>query len=231
VTQTRDEKAQAIASVLWLIEDHHRMIAMGRTTGRAQWISALDGEESPPATPNLCHLGETSKDGTVLDCGVCTQTERGGCQDEAWYVRQRKMSAAYNLWAVSLSLQRLWREHPGWAQALESLYVNLPPKVAPTRCLWLDAARVDDMAKQGLAWMAENVHGNVPEYQPAPVKETRRRTSDPERDEKIRALAFGNRGWGKRRIAKHLGCSEVTVTAVLRGKDVRHGRILGADSP
>lgn len=145
MTQTTEEKAAAIASVLFLLEDHHRLIAAGRTTPRALWISAgeQEGYRPPMVIPPDPH------DPTY--------------PDEAWCIRQRYVSRAYRLWVISLKLQALWREHPAWAQAVECLHINIPPTD------WIDPGDCTEMAAWGLQWIAERVPGDVPMYAPTSI--------------------------------------------------------------
>jgi hypothetical protein len=189
VTQTTVQKATAIASVLWLLEDHHRMIAAGRTTPRAQWISA--GEQEGYRPPFV----------------IPPDPHDPAYPDEAWCIRQRYVSRAYRLWPISLKLQALWREKPAWAQAVESLFVNIPQ----TR--WIDLDDCEPMAVAGLLWMAHRVPGDVPLYSPAVISRVKEALADMHR--------LRQAGLSYREIARQLDVSKSSVHYALKGRPRR----------
>lgn len=79
-------------------------------------------------------------------------------RDMAWIECQKSLSHRYRLHAVSLSLQKLNRHKPGWAAAI---YYGL---IEP----WTDwnPDRREEWMENGLEWMAREIPGDVPNYNP-----------------------------------------------------------------
>lgn len=147
--QTLEQKARAIASVLWLMEDHYRMIAAGRLGSCIQYVRQLDGSERwrPPILEDF----EDWPVNHVL----------------AWLRTQRKTSARYRLWAIGLALQKLEKLEPKQAAAVKACYIEIPPPFD-----WYD--NLQALADDGLMFMAGDVPGDVPEWggvRPKPKKE------------------------------------------------------------
>jgi len=137
--QTLEEKARAIASVLWLLEDHYRMIAAGRLGSCINYVRQLDGSERwrPP-------ILEDFEDWPVNHV-------------MRWLAVQRKNSARYRLWAVGLALQRLEKVEPKQAAAVKACYVEIPPPLD-----WYH--ELQGKADDGLMFLARDVPGDVPEW-------------------------------------------------------------------
>ena len=135
MTQTITEKAQAIASVLWLMEDHYRMIKAGRVGSCTRYERPPDGTEQwrPP-------IIEEFEDWPVEHV-------------IAWVMAQRKISARYRLWAIGMALCRVHARSPKHSLAVRAFYVEIPPAV------WI--GNVEDMALEGLEFMASDVPGEV----------------------------------------------------------------------
>ena len=138
--QSLTEKAAAIASVLWLMEQHYAMIKAGRVGSCIHYERTPDGTEQwrPP-------IVEEFEDWPVN-------------RIIAWVQAQRKVSARYRLWAVGLALQRLERDHPEQALAVKVRYMEIP---TPN---WYEPEKLDGRAEEGLRYMAEDVPGDVPEW-------------------------------------------------------------------
>lgn len=194
-------KVAAIATVLFLLEDHHRMIAMGRTVPRAQWVSsgAPDAYRPPSVIPPDPH--------------------DPAYPDEAFIVRQRQVSRAYRLWSISLALQSLWCEHPKQAQAVECRYINIPPTG------WVEPDTQVEFAAAGLRFIASRVPGDVPVYQPAPVHQPKPREAKRE----MVAEMLG-RGCTYVQIMRDVGCSSDLVAAVSCALKVRSESAVSAGS-
>lgn len=131
----------------------------------------------------------------------------------AWLGYQRGLSRRYRLYAVGLALDKLRRVHPEQAMAVAMEYIE------DGECTWYEPERVMERARAGLAFIAADVPGDVPGFEERPMSTT-------ERDKAIRSLAA--EGMSGRAIAREMGCSRVTVGAVLRGLDVRRGRVVSA---
>ena len=140
MTQTLTEKAAAVASVLWLMEDHYRMIKAGRVGSCIHYERKPDGTERwrPPIVEEF--------EGWPVNRII------------AWVMAQRKVSARYRLWAVGLALQKLERARPELALAVKVAHMEIP---TPN---WYEPALLKDRAKEGLEWMAEDIPGDVPEW-------------------------------------------------------------------
>jgi len=147
--QTLAEKTRAIASVLWLMEDHYRMIKAGRLGSCINYVRQLDGSER--WRPPILEEFEDWHVNHVL----------------AWLSRQRKTSARYRLWAIGVALQKLEKANPKQAAAVKACYIEIPPPFD-----WYD--NLQALADEGLMFLAEDVPGDVPEWgglRPKPKRE------------------------------------------------------------
>ena len=99
--QTLAEKCEAIKSVLFLLEDHFRMLDMGKIG------STLD----------------YPRDSILAACAAprCSEDE------ERWLLYQRQVSKRYRLYAVGWALARLRLHHPDQARAVQARYIFIPP--------------------------------------------------------------------------------------------------------
>lgn len=99
--QTLAEKCEAIKSVLFLLEDHFRMLDMGKIG------STLD----------------YPRDNILASCAAprCSEDE------ERWLLYQRQVSKRYRLYAVGWALARLRLHHPDQARAVQARYIFIPP--------------------------------------------------------------------------------------------------------
>jgi hypothetical protein len=189
--QTPDEKADAIRSVLWLLEDHYRMVKMGRIGSCIRYERIPDGTERwhPP-------IIEEFEDWPIER--LCR-----------WLARQRQVSKRYRLWAVGLALQKLENISPAQAAAVKAQYVEIPP---PN---WYEG--IERRAGDGIAFMVEDIPGDVPEWGGSRPKSRMEQIAD--------AL---EEGLSVRMIAKRVGCSEVYVKKTKRTLRERSERTLTA---
>ena len=197
MTQTPEEKAAAIATVVWLLPDHYTCIRLGRSG--AHFVNELEQTDTPHWSPPMPEEFE----GWAVE------------QVAAWFRYQRKLSAKYRLWAVGLAMQRLQREHREQAVAV------VMECIEGGVFTWYEPERVSDRCRAGLAFMAADVPGDVPWFQEAVVtvewpSKVRKRNK-----EIIRLCIAGK---SQREIAAEVGCSKNTVGAVLRGKRLLDGR-------
>lgn len=195
--QSLEEKAAAIASVLWLLPDHYTCLRLVRSGCR--FVNELEQSDTPSWSPPI----PEEFDGWPVE------------QVLAWFRYQRRLSAKYRLWAVGLAMQRLEREHPEQATAV------VMECIEGGVYTWYEPGRVADRCRAGLLFMAADVPGDVPFFQEAvvaaawPVKVRRR-------NREIVRLSIA--GKTQREIAAEVGCSKNTVGAVLRGKRLVNGR-------
>lgn len=202
--QTADEKAQAIASVLWLLPDHYTAIRIGRHG--LHFVNELEQSDTPAGwKPRVPEEFE----------GWPVEEVKG------WFAYQRRLSSKYRLWAVGLALQKLEREHREQAMAV------VMECVEDGIFTWYEPHRVCDRCKAGLLFMARDIPGDVPFFQEA-VVELVPRLYKAERNQRIIEMAAA--GVGKKKIARELRCSLVTVKAILRTEKVRDGRTVSATS-
>jgi len=200
--QDLKEKAQAIASVLFLLPDHYSMIRIGRHG--VHFVNELEQSDMPAGwKPRVPEEFE----------GWPVQELR------RWLAYQRHLSAKYRLWPVGLAMQKLEKAHPEQAAAVVAECVEMPP---PN---WYEPGRVSERCDQGLRFMAADVPGDIPFFQEAVVdyKQARAQANKTARNRRIVEMA--EVGIGKKRIARELGCSVNTIRAVLRGVEVRHERL------
>lgn len=99
ITQTVAEKAAAIGSVLFLLEDHFRLLRMGRVGSCIHYPRIIYGCP-PPRNPYA---------------------------EESWVVYQAKLARMYRLGAVRRALNKLEEQYPHLAQAVKARYVEVPP--------------------------------------------------------------------------------------------------------
>jgi hypothetical protein len=204
--QTAQEKAAAIASVLWLLPDHYTMIHIGRSgvtfTNELQEADPAKWQERIPHQFQGWPIEEL----------------------ERWFAYQRYLSRRYRLWSVGLALQKLEKAQREQAMAVKVACID------PEALAWYEPARCEERCQAGLAFMAEDVPGDVPFFQ-----ETAR---DPGAKKRALGRVARNRrimemtgdGVGKKKIARELGCSLSTIAAVTRGLAVRRGRTVDAAS-
>lgn len=137
--QTLEEKIRAIASVLWLLEDHYRMIDIGRVGACIQYERLPDGHPWSPPRPEWCDGWNPE---AVMD----------------WILRARAVSKRYRLWPVQLALEKLRRHKPRQAAAVLARYTELPP---PN---WYEPDKIGALSRAGLEFMARDIPGDMPEY-------------------------------------------------------------------
>jgi len=133
--QTLEDKAQAIASVLWLMEDHFRMVKAGRVGSCIRYERKPDGLERwrPPVL-------EEFEDWPVEEIS-------------RWIGVQKRVSAKYRLWPIGLALCKLHARNGGISAAVRAYYVEIPP------VNWY--AEMEERAGEGLRFMAADVPGEV----------------------------------------------------------------------
>ena len=186
VDDATKHKMDAIASVLWLMEDHYRMIKAGRLGSCIRYERPPDGTEQwrPP-------IIEEFEDWPVEHV-------------IAWVMRQKKVSRRYRLWPVGLALQRLERERPEQAVAVKVRYVEIPP---PN---WYEPSTLEERAREGLLFMAEDVPGDVPEWMGERPKS---------KTDMVREMV--DEGCTTAQIARRLDCSTSYVRRLKRTLSVR----------
>ena len=143
----------------------------------------------------------------------------------AWEQKRRGDDARYDLRRVIALLDALARRYPRQAQAVWYEWVELQAWWVPEhRRRWAEA---------GVKWMALQWPGEIPRCQAHANLAGERcipRFTPDERDAKICELSEDPYRWSQKRVAKHVGCSESTVWALLNGKVVRRGRAIAAGS-
>lgn len=200
--QDADEKAQAIASVLFLLPDHFSMIRIGRHG--VHFVNELEQSDTP--------AGWQPRVPEEFEGWPITEIK-------AWFAYQRSLSAKYRLRAVGLAMAKLEREHREQAMAV------VMECVEGGVFTWYEFERVSDRCRAGLKFMAADVPGDVPFFQEAVVN-FKPKLNTVARNKRIREMAED--GVSKTKIAKELGCSRTTVQAVLSGLCVRCGRVVSA---
>lgn len=189
MTQTPDEKAAAVRSLLPMLTAHLDAHPAYRIVPRAQWVS-----EPGPAT-----IPTPACDDRCVGC-----VER--CSDEPWAQEYRRLRRAY---PVIRRLERLLELRikmvPGgegrrWKAAISGIY--LTPWDLMEHGDW------PALAEAGVAWLASQCHGEVPVYQGAVVV---RRARDVEGE----ILALRDRGLSVRGIARRTGLSKSAVHRLL----------------
>jgi hypothetical protein len=211
VSQTRAEKMAAIESLLEFLFVYRDDIPGAARTQRQEWISEPSPLDPPPLAPRAYNLACNGR------CWTCrafyaSLGKRPDCPpNDKWWRDADKLRAKYRIGDIEESLFRLSGENPTTAQAVWAVHVEPwpDPKTEPI------AASVrkerDQLAREGVAWMAHDIRGDVLAYGEKP---------DPTENQ-IRQLA--SQGYTQRRIAKELRCDHNKVAAVLRGVDVRCG--------
>ena len=199
------EKAQAIATVLWLLPDHYTMLRLNRN-GTIGYFNELEHDDTKPHwRPPVMEEFEGWPAEKVL----------------SWFRYQRGLSKKYRLHAVGLAMQKLEKEHREWAVAVVMQCVE------DGIFTWYEPERVSERCKDGLRFMAEDVPGDVPWFQEAVVND-KPRLNTSARNKRICEMA--EEGISKAKIARELRCSKSTVQAVLSGQRVRSGRMVSAGS-
>ena len=135
MTQPLTEKAAAIASVLWLMEDHYRMVKAGRVGSCIHYERKPDGTER--WRPPIIEEFEDWPVNKVI----------------AWVMAQRKVSARYRLWAIGMALCRVHARSPQHSLAVRALFTEIPPAT------WIENG--GELAREGLEFMASDVPGEV----------------------------------------------------------------------
>lgn len=187
--QTPDEKAQAIATVLWLLPDHYTMLRLNRN-GTIGYFNELEHDDTKPHwRPPVMEEFEGWPAEKVI----------------SWFRYQRGLSKKYRLHAVGLAMQKLEKEHREWAVAV------VMECVEDGIFTWYEPERVSDRCKAGLRFMADDVPGEVPWFQEAVVQG--RESHRVKRERQIWQLA--EQGYTQRRIARELRCSLRDVNKVL----------------
>lgn len=203
-----NDRALAIASVIWLLPHHYTMIRIG---GRgASYFNELEMTDKPEWHPP-----------TIPEYGDEWPVEAF----ERWFRYQRYLSCKYELLAVGKAFDRLQREYPVLAAAVRVDCVEIPE---PN---WYEPERLDIRSAEGLRLMAEWVDVQVPFFQEEIVvagnKAKKRALKRAARNRRIKEMTAD--GCKQAQIARELRCSTVTVQAQLLGLKVRRGRIVSAD--
>lgn len=189
MTQTPDEKAAAIRSLLPMLTAHLDAHPGYRIVPRAQWVSAPGPATIPtPACDDRC-----------VGC-----VER--CSDEPWAQEYRRLRRAY---PVIRRLERLLELRiklvPGgegrrWKAAISGIY--LTPWDIMSHGEW------PALAEAGVRWLAEQCPGDVPAFEGTVVVVRAR-------DVQAEIVALRDRGLSVRRIARNVGVSKSAVHRVL----------------
>lgn len=207
MSEDLSEKAQAIASVLWLLPDHFSMIRIGRYG--VHFINEIEQSDLPSGWRS--RIPEEFEGWPLAEI-------------KSWFAYQRQLSRKYRLRAVGRALDRLKTLSdrdtgiPEWRGRYEAVVMEC---IEGGDFSWYEPHRVSDRCREGLEFMADDVPGEVPWFHEAVVNLGRQA-----RNRRIQEMAA--EGIGKKRIARELGCSPHTVKAVLRGHVVRHGRVTSA---
>lgn len=201
--QTLPEKVEAIKTLLPCIAEHLHHHPAFRLVPRAQWVSE-GGDSLPPhaSLPLFC-------DEHCVGCDL-------RCPDEAWVTAYRTIRRAY---PVVRRLERLLDlriryQHGGskWRCAIMGLYIT-PWDV-------LEHGEWPELAEQGITWLAEQCHAEVPWYDGAVPERGPER-----RDYRTRRILYlRERGLSIRRIAQRVGCSKSVVGDILHAQGIRSER-------
>ena len=203
-----NDRALAIASVIWLLPAHYTMIRIGGHG--ACYFNELEMTDKPEwHPPSLPEYGE----------------EWPVEAFEKWFRYQRYLSYKYELLAVGKAFDRLQREYPVLAAAVRADCVEIPE---PN---WYEPERLSSRSAEGLRLMAEWVDVHVPFFEEEIVvagdkSKRRRELKRAARNRRIKEMVAD--GCSQSNIARDLRCSTVTIQAVNAGKVVRHGRIIDA---
>jgi len=205
MTQSLDEKAAAIATVLFLLPAHYSMIRIGRNG--VHFVNELEQSDMPagwrPIIPE-------EFEGWPLE------------EIKSWFAYQHGLSRKYRLRAVERALRELDAAHHEQAMAvvMECIEGGI--------FTWYEPLRVSERCRAGLAFMAADVPGDVPWFQEAVVKVAWPSKVRQRNKEIIRLCVAGKT---QREIAAVVGCSKNTVGAVLRGKRLLQGRTVALIQP
>lgn len=204
MTQTLDEKVNAVKSLLPMLTAHLDAHPGYRIVPRAQWVS-----EPGPATVPRAACDER--------CVGCTLH----CPDEGWVTEYRRLRRAY---PVIRRLERLLELRiklvPGgegrrWKAAISGIY--LTPWDVMAHGEW------PALAEAGVRWLAEQCDGDVPVFEGTVTMNRIRHTATGQEARDVRITELRIEGATYHRIAAIVGCSKSTVRAVLTGQKVRRG--------
>lgn len=201
--------AAALETLLPLLEAH--LDLHGRIVAQAQWESTYDpppkGWMPAPPEPDCDHR-----------CSECPQfPRRCTLREERWAAEWWKLRHRYpDLVQLEALLGDLMAEHPDWASAL--YWTHVQPWDA-----WNPKKRAD-WCREGIGWLCERIDDWLPVYVPEGMPVCAR--SEGAKDREIVRLRIEGKSYHA--IAKALGCSKSTVSAVLHGKEVRQGRTKAA---
>ena len=127
--QTTEEKASAIASVLFLLTDHYRMIKAGRIG------SCIHYERTPEGLPWRPPIMEEF-DGWPVEEVI------------RWCNYQKAISRKYRLYQIGLALAELERERGELAKAVWYSFVEIP------KPNWYEPENIERRTNEGLLFMA-----------------------------------------------------------------------------
>jgi hypothetical protein len=200
VTQTPDEKAAAVRSLLPMLTAHLDAHPGYRIVPRAQWVS-----EPGPAT-----IPTPACDDRCVGC-----VER--CSDEPWAQEYRRLRRAYPVIRrlerlLELQIQYVPDGHR-WKAAISGIY--LTPWDIMSHGEW------PALAEAGVRWLAEQCGGEVPTYQPQEDRWARERRKRQETAEVVERLA--GEGLSQRAIARRTGYSQPQVCRILSTQKATEG--------
>lgn len=139
--QTREDKAKAIATLIWLLPDHYAMLQIGRSG--IQFRKEISQTTKPWWVPRMPERFEDWPLGEI----------------ERWYAERRNLSKRYRLWNLGLALDRLRNHDRRLAAAVCAQCAEFPP---PN---WWHPGEVMEWCRQGLLWMADDIPGDMPWFQ------------------------------------------------------------------
>lgn len=221
--QSRDERLEAIRSLLPWLGAHLGQMEMSMAMRRYQWVTQTP---EPPRRPQPWK---------TYDCdGVCPQCRwERECQGEPWEITYRWLRRAYRIGDVEDALAHLVRVIPAWGNAVIDAWVDpwnewQGPGDAEPVCEVYRAQR-EQRAQLGLSWLERHhkLRGEIIGWQTIvapreflPPKERRK-----QRDRRILEM------WGKERlsireIAARAECSDKTVQKVIKGRALRDGTLV-----
>lgn len=205
--QSHENRVEALKSVLPLLELHHDLISRVRSALGNCWES----EPSPldlPAKPQLPEVDTFCN----VRCGICPEAIR--CREVAWIRMAQRLWWTYHLGPVSAALERLSRTQlfgQTRAAAVYYSYVQPWPDWNPHKRL--------QWAEEGLSYMAESIPVRL-----IPYRIGDKQTGKLSREDEI--VRLREEGLSYHQIAKTVGCSKSTVSAILRGQGVRSQRAI-----
>ena len=205
MTQTIPEKAEALCSLLPLLDSHLSLIPGAQTVPRY-------GDSQPEPGPPQPGWASCDCDGHCPKCEWDPDTAEGidRCRGEAWERQECYMRRAYRMGEVRRVYVLLETERPYLHRAVRMVYVE--PADERSECI-SEPARImrGRVAEDGVEWMAECARGELTAFgDVTPLDRAKRK-----RENIARMLA---EGCTYEVISAELRCSSKTIASVSTSK-------------